>query len=201
MKTTVYAHNKSPHKVLEKKTREKIFSGENPEVNHFRIFGFPLFVHVPKEKRTKLDPFRWKGIFFGYNDTSKDYMIYIPGHRKVEIIQYVTFDENVSFSKSKHIYVEEAHEEENEVRKVPEVVEPEEVIPKDHDIVEPQKLVEIPFRKRRTSWEQYLIIDAERIGAPKKYFRESKKPKPYSSYVACLCDTMDARPSSYEEDA
>jgi hypothetical protein len=29
---------------------------------------------------------------------------------------------------------------------------------------------------------------------------ESKKLKPYSIYVACLCDIMDAEPSSYEED-
>jgi hypothetical protein len=57
-KTTVYVHNRSPQKVLENKTLEEMFSGENPEVNHFRIFGFPIFVHVPKENRTKLEPSR-----------------------------------------------------------------------------------------------------------------------------------------------
>jgi hypothetical protein len=31
--------------------------------------------------------------------------------------------------------------------------------------------------------------------------KESKKLKLYSSYVACLCDIMDAKPSSYEEAA
>ena len=55
-KTTVYVQNKSPHKVLENKTPEEIFSGENLEVNLFRIFGYPVFVHVPKEKRKKLEP-------------------------------------------------------------------------------------------------------------------------------------------------
>jgi hypothetical protein len=53
--------------------------------------------------------------------------------------------------------------------------------------------------KRRPAWAQELIRDAKRIGVPEKSFRESKKPKPYSSYVACLCDIMDAKPSSYEE--
>jgi hypothetical protein len=72
-------------------------------------------------------------------NTSKAYRIYIPGHRKVEINRDVTFDENATFSKSKQIRAEEAHEEENEVPKVPEAVEPEEVIPEDHDMVEPQK--------------------------------------------------------------
>jgi hypothetical protein len=76
-----------------------------------------------------LDPYGWKGIFFGYSDTSKTYRIYILGHWKVDISRDVTFDENASFSKSKHIHAEEAHEEENEVPKVQEEFEPEEVIP------------------------------------------------------------------------
>jgi hypothetical protein len=102
-KRTLYVQNKSPHKVLENKTPEEIFSGEKPEVNHFRIFGCHVFVHVPKEKSTKLDPSRRKGIFVGYSDTLKAYMIYIPGHRKVEINRDVTFDENATFSKFKQI--------------------------------------------------------------------------------------------------
>jgi hypothetical protein len=200
-KTTVYMQNKSLHKVLENKTPEEMFSREKPEVSHFRIFGCPVFFHVPREKRTKLDPSGQKGIFVGYSDTSKAYMIYIPGHRKVEISGDVTFNENATFSKSKQIRAEEVHEEENEFPKVPEAVEPEDVIPEDHDIVEPHKPTKIPSRKRRPAWAQELIGDAERIGALEKSFRESKKSKSYSNYVACLCDIMDAEPFSYEEAA
>jgi hypothetical protein len=53
----------------------------------------------------------------------------------VEINRYVTFDENETFSKSKQICAEEAHEEENEVPKFPYAFELEEVIPEDHDMV------------------------------------------------------------------
>ena len=81
-----------------------MFSGEKSEVNHLRIFGCPVFVHVHKEKRTKLDPSRKNGIFVGYSDTLKACMIYIPGHRKVEISRDVTFDESATFSKSKQDY-------------------------------------------------------------------------------------------------
>jgi hypothetical protein len=62
-----------------------MFLGEKMEVNHLRIFGFLVFVHVPKENRTKLDPSRKNGILFGYSDTSKEYMIYILGHRKLRL--------------------------------------------------------------------------------------------------------------------
>jgi hypothetical protein len=66
-------------------------------------------------------------------------------------------------------------------------------------MVESQKPIEIPSGKRRPTWAQELIRDVERIGALENFFRESKKPNPYSRYMACLCDIMDAKPSSYEE--
>ena len=72
--TTVYVHNYTPHRLLDKKTPEEVFLGDKPEVSHLRIFGFPVYIHIPKEKRTKLDPYG-KCIFIGYNDTSKDYQI------------------------------------------------------------------------------------------------------------------------------
>jgi hypothetical protein len=50
--TSVYVQNISPHKVLENKTHEEMFSGEKLEFSHLRIFGCLVFVHVPKEKRT-----------------------------------------------------------------------------------------------------------------------------------------------------
>jgi hypothetical protein len=70
---------------FENKTSKEMFLGEKLEFNHFRIFGCTVFVHVPKEKRTKLVPSTWKDIFFGYSGTSKAYRIYITVHQKVEI--------------------------------------------------------------------------------------------------------------------
>ena len=51
----VYVQNKSPHRRLGDITPEEAFIGENPEINHLRIFGCPVYMHVPWEKRTKLD--------------------------------------------------------------------------------------------------------------------------------------------------
>ena len=47
-------------------TPEEAFTSEKPKIGHLRIFGCPVYVHVPREKRTKLDPFGRKGIFVGY---------------------------------------------------------------------------------------------------------------------------------------
>ena len=72
-RTTMYVQNKTHHRVLDNKTPEEAFSEEKPKVSHFRIFGCPVYIHVPKEKRTKLDSSRKKGIFVGYNNESKAY--------------------------------------------------------------------------------------------------------------------------------
>jgi len=55
--TTVFLQNMMPHRAVGNKTHEELFTGKKPEVSNFRIFGCPVYVHVPKEKRAKLDPF------------------------------------------------------------------------------------------------------------------------------------------------
>ena len=52
-----------------------------------------------KEKRSKLDASGKKGMFVGYSETSKAYIIYVPGQREVEICHDVTFDEDASLRK------------------------------------------------------------------------------------------------------
>jgi hypothetical protein len=39
-----------------------------------------MYVHIPKDKRTKLDPSGKKGTFVGYSDTSNAYKVHILGH-------------------------------------------------------------------------------------------------------------------------
>ena len=67
-RTAVYVKNRTPHRVIENKTPKEFFSSKKPEVSHLRIFGCPLYTHIPKEKRTKLDPLGKKGIFVGYSE-------------------------------------------------------------------------------------------------------------------------------------
>ena len=49
-RTLVYVHNHSPHRLIENKTLEEVFSGKKPEVSHLRIFGCPVYIHIPKRK-------------------------------------------------------------------------------------------------------------------------------------------------------
>jgi hypothetical protein len=84
--TVVYVQNRSPHQILKNMTTKEAFTEVKPEVGHFRIFGCPVYIHVPKEKRTKLDPSGRKSTFVGYNESLKAYRIYIPGQRQIVVV-------------------------------------------------------------------------------------------------------------------
>ena len=85
--------------------------GKKPEVNHLKLFGCSVYVHITKEKRTKLDPSEKKEIFVGYCEVSKAFRIYIPGFHHVEISRDVTFDKEVALKRSKKCQHEEVYEE------------------------------------------------------------------------------------------
>ena len=75
--TVVYVQNRLSHSALGFKTPEEMFTEKKPEVSHLKIFGCPVFVHILKEKRNKLESSGKKGIFVGYCEVSKAFKILI----------------------------------------------------------------------------------------------------------------------------
>jgi len=177
-----------------------MFTGKKPEVSHLKIFGCLVYVHIPKEKRTKLDPSEKKGIFVGHCEVSKAFRIYIPGFHDMEISRDVTFDEEAALKRSRKSQHEEVYEEEALPKNVEATFLPDDETPKDHDISKPQERPTMEIsRKRKPTWAREIIQEAERYGAPKGSTRISKKPKTVSNYVALMCDLIDQGPTNYEE--
>jgi transposase InsO family protein len=98
---TIYVQNRLSCSALGFKTPEEMFNGKKPEVIHLKIFGCPIFVQIPKEKITKLDPSGKKGIFVGYREVYKAFRIYILGYHHIEINRDVTFGEDASLKRSR----------------------------------------------------------------------------------------------------
>jgi hypothetical protein len=98
-------------------TQEEDFSGKKPSVEYLRIFGYPVYIHVPKDKRKKLEPLGKKGILVGYSETSKAYKMYVLGQQKVEINRDMTFDEEIAFNNSIEYSMDYNNEEEHEYPK------------------------------------------------------------------------------------
>ena len=92
-KTIMFVQNGLSHIALGFKTFEEMYTRKKPEVSHLKIFACRVYVHIPKEKRTKLDPFGKNGIFVGHCEVSKAFRIYILGFHHIEISMDVTFDE------------------------------------------------------------------------------------------------------------
>ena len=75
VETACYLVNISPSLVLEDKTPHQVWTGKKPSLSHLRVFGCDAYVHVPKQKRTKLDNKSERCIFIGYKDALKGYKI------------------------------------------------------------------------------------------------------------------------------
>jgi hypothetical protein len=205
--TAMYIQNRCPHAILKDKTPEEVFSGIKPEVGHLRIFGCPVYIHVPKEKRTKMEPSGKKGVFVGYSENSKAYRIYVPGQRKIEVSRDVTFHEEATFKKSRELQQDSEavqpaspsseNEESDDQREEPhegpsnEPLEPTEVL---------ERTLEEPPAKRKPGWLKEIVREAERIASPKGTFRERKRPHRFGGYVALMSNISDVKPSSFEEE-
>jgi hypothetical protein len=92
-RTTVYVKDRLSCSAIGFNTHEEMFFEEKIEVRHLKIFGCPVFVHISKEKRIKMDPSGKKGIFVGHCEVSKAFRIYILGYHHIDIKRDVTFDE------------------------------------------------------------------------------------------------------------
>ena len=62
-----------------------------------------MYIHIPKEKRTKMEPSGKKGTSVVYNETSKEFIIYVPSERHVEVSRDVNFHEEKTFKLSKEL--------------------------------------------------------------------------------------------------
>lgn len=78
------------------KTPDEFFYGKKPSISHLRIFGSPVFVHIPKPSRSKLDPRSEQCVLLSFDKAAKAYRCYRPSTMKVFISRDVFIDEAAS---------------------------------------------------------------------------------------------------------
>src|SRR5271156_6868330 len=83
----------TPTSALVDKTPHEVWTGKKPSLSHLRVFGCDAFVHVPKDKRNKMDSKAEKCIFIGYKDGVKGYKLWNPVKRKTVYSRDVIFRE------------------------------------------------------------------------------------------------------------
>lgn len=94
---SVHIQNRSPTVAVEGITPEEAWSGKKPAVEYFRVFGCIGYVHVPDQRRRKLDDKSKKCVFLGVSEESKAWRLYDPITKAIVISKDVVFDEGKSW--------------------------------------------------------------------------------------------------------
>ncbi len=100
----IYLKNRGPYK-KKNITPWKAWYNKYPSAKHYKIFGYPAYVQIPKKKRNKLTNKKWKGVFGDYyKNTDRIWKIWDLVDKKVKEITFVTFDKNFSNKSSKELF-------------------------------------------------------------------------------------------------
>nr|GEV22329.1 reverse transcriptase domain-containing protein [Tanacetum cinerariifolium] len=94
------------------KTPYELLRGRKPNLNYFRVFGSKFFILNTKNYLTKFDPKSYEGVFLGYSQNNKAYIILNKQTMEVEESLNVTFDETPPPPKTSPLEDDELVEEE-----------------------------------------------------------------------------------------
>lgn len=85
----VFVINRTGTSTVVSKTPYELWIGKKPRFDHLQPFGATVFVHIPKERRRKLDPKAYKGIFVGYDENVKGFRVWNTSTKKIQIARDV----------------------------------------------------------------------------------------------------------------
>lgn len=105
--TAAYLRNRLVVTGLNNKTPYEIWHGRKPDVSNIRIFGSEVMVHIPKEKRQKIDKKAQKMLLVGYGTNVKGYRLYDPVKRDVIINEKPILAKDLNFADDMSVLDEE----------------------------------------------------------------------------------------------
>ena len=92
--TVAHVINLSPVVALQADVPNRVWYGKDVSYNHLCVFGCRVFVHVPKDERSKLDVNTRECIFVGYGHDEFGYRLYDPVEKKLIRSRDVIFMED-----------------------------------------------------------------------------------------------------------
>src|SRR5271154_501924 len=103
--TVVYLKTRSPTTAVAT-TPHELWHGVKPNLSHLKILGSTAYVHIPKEKRIKLDIHSHKGIMIGYGGTNQ-YKVWDLTRKDIVVSRDVVFIEGKPVDQTPATYIEE----------------------------------------------------------------------------------------------
>lgn len=92
-KWTCHVLNRSMTNAVKDMVPEECWSGIKPSVSYFRVFGCIGHVHIPEQRRIKLDNRSRKCVLLGVSEESKAYRLYDPISGQIVVSRDVIFEE------------------------------------------------------------------------------------------------------------
>nr|GEV73880.1 retrovirus-related Pol polyprotein from transposon TNT 1-94 [Tanacetum cinerariifolium] len=110
--TSTYILNRILVRAILGKTPYELLRGRKPTLDYFSMFGSKCFILNTKDYLTKFDPKLYEGIFLGYSQNSKAYIILNKHTMKIKKSLNVTFDETPPQSKTSPLVGDDLDREE-----------------------------------------------------------------------------------------
>lgn len=89
--TAVYVLNLTGPTSVEGKTPLDLWFRKEAKIDHLKVFGTECFIHIPKQKRHKLDKKAQKGYVVGYCVGVQGYRVWVPEQHDVVLSRDVKF--------------------------------------------------------------------------------------------------------------
>ena len=90
----IHLINRSSNSTLDGGDLEEAWIDKKASYDHLRVFGCEAYVHIPRDKRSKLEPKSKKCIFMGYGESGKmGYCLWDPKAKKIVCSSNVIFNE------------------------------------------------------------------------------------------------------------
>ena len=101
--TAAHIHNRMPSRSHGDLSPLEHWTGSQPDIGHLRVFGSIAWVHIPNEKRRKLDSKSVRTIFIGYEEDpgSRVYQLYNLETKKLLLSRDVIIDERIGIEVEK----------------------------------------------------------------------------------------------------
>ena len=71
MAFAVHVFNRTPRRSGSTIVPLEAITGKKPDLEHLRVFGCPAYVHIPSQRRTKMQAPSRKGVFVGYTPNNR----------------------------------------------------------------------------------------------------------------------------------
>ncbi|GJY08567.1 retrovirus-related pol polyprotein from transposon TNT 1-94, partial [Tanacetum coccineum] len=110
--TSTYILNRILIRGILAKTPYELLRGRKPTIAYFKVFGRKCFILNTKDYLTKFDLKSYEGVFLGYSQNSKAYIILSKHTMKIKESLNVTFDETPPPSNTSPLVDDDLDEEE-----------------------------------------------------------------------------------------